>query len=436
MTVNYVSTKSLNFVKNLFWLYFLLLIFEGALRKWVLPGLATPLLIVRDPVAIFILFYVLVKKMWSPNQYVLIGWFLILISFITTLVAGHGNLTVALYGLRIMIIHFPVIFIMGKLWDKDDVHSIMKILLLLSIGMTFLVALQFFSPQTAWINRGVGADASGSGFSGAAGFYRVPGTFSFTNGLSMFYGWVVASLIYFWGFGKNHISKRLLMASTASFIIVLPMLISRTVIFETVISFMFYIIISKKGPASIFKLLFALVFLYFFFVIAQNISFFQTATNALLTRFENAGRSEGGVEGTILNRFLGGMYNSISDPNASFIGKGLGMGSNAGAQLLAGKRTFLVSEEEWGRLIGESGILIGLSLIFLRVVFLLNLVIKSWKLTFKNTNSLPWMLLSFGFVIMIQGQWSQPTSLGFAVLIGGSIIGAMNTSKDKLDLEV
>jgi hypothetical protein len=39
-------------LRQLLWLYFWLLIFEGALRKWLLPGLSTPLLLVRDPVAL------------------------------------------------------------------------------------------------------------------------------------------------------------------------------------------------------------------------------------------------------------------------------------------------------------------------------------------------------------------------------------------------
>lgn len=425
---------AIDFIKKLFWLYFILLLFEGALRKWVLPGLATPLLIVRDPVALFILFYVLVKRLWTPGGYVLIGWILILLSFISTLVAGHGNLFVAIYGLRIMMIHFPVLFVMGSLLNKEDIHQMMRVLLFISLGMTVLVALQFFSPQSAWVNRGIGADASGSGFSGAAGFYRVPGTFSFTNGLSLFYGWVVASLIYFWGFAQEKISRLLLLTATLSFVAVLPMLISRTVVFETVLSLLFYLLIAKKGIGSLMKIGFAALILYTFFVLAQNFSFFDTATNALTTRFDNAGRSEGGIEGTLVNRFLGGMYDALADPNSSFIGKGLGMGSNAGAQLLAGRRTFLVSEEEWGRLIGESGILIGLGLIFLRIVFLFSLLLKSWRSQIQNANALPWMLLSFGFVIMIQGQWSQPTSLGFAVLIGGSILAALKHKQKAINL--
>ena len=41
-----------NSLKIAIWLYLLLWIFEGALRKWILPSLATPLLVVRDPIAI------------------------------------------------------------------------------------------------------------------------------------------------------------------------------------------------------------------------------------------------------------------------------------------------------------------------------------------------------------------------------------------------
>lgn len=44
-------------LRKLLWLYFWLLIFEGALRKWILPGLSSPLLLVRDPVALLALLW-------------------------------------------------------------------------------------------------------------------------------------------------------------------------------------------------------------------------------------------------------------------------------------------------------------------------------------------------------------------------------------------
>ena len=42
------------FIKKLIWAYFFLLLFEGALRKWFLPGLSQGLLIIRDPIVIWI----------------------------------------------------------------------------------------------------------------------------------------------------------------------------------------------------------------------------------------------------------------------------------------------------------------------------------------------------------------------------------------------
>jgi hypothetical protein len=37
------------------------------------------------------------------------------------------------------------------------------------------------------------------------------------------------------------------------------------------------------------------------------------------------------------------------------------------------------------------------------------------------------MLMSFlGFVVILQAQWSQPTNLGFYVLIGGLIYASLN----------
>ena len=47
-----ITPARLKLLRQLLWLYFWLLIFEGALRRWLLPGLATPLLLVRDPIAL------------------------------------------------------------------------------------------------------------------------------------------------------------------------------------------------------------------------------------------------------------------------------------------------------------------------------------------------------------------------------------------------
>ena len=60
-------------LKKLFWLYFLLLIFEGALRKWILPQFSAPLLLVRDPVALWIIIEAYRTNKWPERWSIVIG---------------------------------------------------------------------------------------------------------------------------------------------------------------------------------------------------------------------------------------------------------------------------------------------------------------------------------------------------------------------------
>ena len=127
-----------------------------------------------------------------------------------------------------------------------------------------------------------------------------------------------------------------------------------------------------------------------------------------------------------MDRFVGGMAGAVLNaPNIPFFGYGIGMGTNVGAILISGDRRFLISEEEWGRIIGELGLLLGFIIIFIRVSFCLHVLKKGIK-ELRNGNTLPWMLLSCAFINVWQGGWAQPTSLGFATLEGGLILAAFN----------
>lgn len=425
-----VENRALRNLKLGVWLYFFLLIFEGALRKWVLPGLSEPLLIVRDPVAIWLLYYSLKEGYWNPNTVVVLIIFVTILGLISALLIGHGNIFVALYGFRITAVHFPLIFVIGNIFKLEDVVKMGKIVLWITIGMTILVGLQFFSPQSAWVNRGIGGDIGGSGFGGAAGFFRVPGTFSFTNGLSFYYGLATAFILYFWMTTRVQISKVLLVAATLALLAAIPLSISRTVLFELALTFAFSVAITGKKPKMLVRI-FSIVFLVVFLVvILSNFSFFNTARFAFEERLSSANQSEGGLKGVLVDRFLGGMYNAVTDDSFSFWGKGLGLGTNAGAKILTGTRAFLISEGEWGRIIGEMGLILGLMIILTRGGVVINLLSKAWC-SVKKENILPWMLMSFGAVMILQGQWAQPTTLGFSVLIGGLVISSLRDEKDQ-----
>jgi hypothetical protein len=408
------------------WLYFLLLIFEGALRKWVLPGLSSALLVVRDPLAMWLIY-----KTWKsgqlPSNFYLSSIILINgISFIAALALGHGSLPVALYGLRIMLFHFPLMFVIGRLFTRDDVIKMGRVTLWIAIPMTVLVAIQFYSPQSAWVNRGVGGDVEGAGFSGAMGFFRPPGTFSFTNGNTLFYGFVACFLFYFW-LDIKQINKFVLLAATAALFIMIPISLSRGLFFQIGVSIIFAVLIVVQKPGYIGY--FVIAVLVFAVVLAglSFIPFVSTAIEAFLFRFDSASDIEGGLKGTLGDRFLGGMVSALTDSaDMPFFGYGLGMGTNAGSVLLQGgeERAFLIAEQEWARVIGEMGPLLGVLVIAIRSAFCFKISLASYHKLAVN-DFLPWMLLSFGVLNVLQGQWAQPTALGFSTLIGGLMIAAL-----------
>ncbi|WPP52898.1 hypothetical protein [Catalinimonas niigatensis] len=419
-------------LKQGIWIYFLLLIFEGALRKWFLPSLATPLLIVRDPLAIWLIIKVWQRGLLPANIY-LAGIILIGITGIfTATLLGHGSLPVALFGARILLVHFPLMFVIGFIFSREDVVKVGKITLWIAVPMTVLMALQFYSPQSAWVNRGVGGDMEGAGFSGAMGYMRPPGTFSFTNGLTLFYSFVAAYVFYFWLHIKS-INKLVLIGATLGLLAAIPLSISRSLFFSVGVTLIFTLIAVSHKPQYVSKVIVATFGLIIALVILSQTSFFQTAIEVFTDRLENANKSEGGLGGVLLDRYLGGLLEAIvgsETENSPFFGYGLGMGTNVGSMLLTGDLKYLISEGEWGRLIGEMGPLMGIAVILLRLGFCAKITIASYQKLISG-DMLPWILLSFCLLNVPQGQWAQPTALGFSTLIGGLMIASFHNPKEK-----
>lgn len=407
------------------WAYFLLLIFEGALRKWFLPALATPLLIVRDPLAIWLLVATWRRGILPANAYLTSIVVITTLAFFTAVLFGHGNLFVAVFGARILLIHFPLMFVIGRIFTREDVVKMGIALLWIAVPMAVLVALQFYSPQSALVNRGVGGDMEGGGFNGGAlGYFRPPGTFSFTTGLTQFYSFAAPFIFYFWLYPKG-VSRLLLIAATASLFAVVPMSISRGLLFQVGISAIFMFIATLRQPRYLGHMLLAACGAVLVVVALSQTAFFQTAIEVFTLRFDNASSTEGGLQGTLVDRYLGNLLEPIVQGiKQPFFGYGLGMGTNVGSTILTGSSGFLISEGEWGRLIGEMGLLLGIAAIIIRVSFCVKVGLACYAKLATN-DFLPWLLLSFGLLIIIQGQWAQPTALGFSTLIGGLLIASL-----------
>jgi len=421
-------------LKKGIWVYFVLLIFEGALRKWVLPGLAAPLLIVRDPVAIWLIVVAWQRGLLKSNLSLSATFVISILGLVTALMYGHGNLLVGIYGVRTLLLHFVLIFIIGNVFNRDDVLKIGKALLWMSIPMTVLLILQFYSPQSAWVNLGIGGDTAGGGFSGALGYFRPPATFSFTNGTALFYSLSACYIFYFWFSPKKYIKKPVLIAASVALAIAIPMSISRTLFFMVVFTALFVLLAFARNARRTGTMITAVLVLVVIFVALSQLSFFQTATDVFSSRFNNASEIEGGLSGTFGERYLGGLFNAFNvSGNLPFFGYGIGMGTNVGSQLLTGENQFLIAEGEWGRLVGELGLVLGSAIIIIR----LGLTVKIAILAFKKLSVgdfLPWILTSYCVLTVPQGQWAQPTTLGFSVLVAGLTIAAFSVPKQEKEI--
>jgi hypothetical protein len=80
------------------------------------------------------------------------------------------------------------------------------------------------------------------------------------------------------------------------------------------------------------------------------------------------------------------------------------------------------------------GSILGTFILFLRIAICIKIFIEGYK-GLKVNNILPWLLLSVDFQLISQGQWAQPTALGFAVLYAGLNIAAFKTGETNLKTE-
>jgi hypothetical protein len=425
MTNNTTKIENFSSIKIAIWLYFFLWIFEGALRKWVLPSLATPLLIVRDPVAIYIILRAIYLNVKFTNAYLVCAYIITLLSLIITITFGHGNLFVGVYGARIMLLHFPLIFIIGAVFTKEDILKMGYVLLAFNILMTLIVYLQFISPQTAFINIGLGGEGS-AGFGGESGYFRPPGTFSFITGLASFYIMVSVFIFYFWLSGER-ISKILLICSTLALIFALPLTISRTAVGGVVLVGVFAFIGSSTGIKSIMKLVFTVFIIFILFTVLQKTTtIFSLGTEVFMDRVDTASVQSGGFKESFFSRAVDGFVSPIVNlmKLPLFVGK-LGMGTNAGAQMLSGSNGFLIAEDELSRIAGEQGLVLGGGIIILRLGLALSLFLKSIRLPNEN-KLLPLIFCGTALFSLTQGQWAQPSMLGYSVMVTGLLLASIN----------
>ena len=194
-------------MRKLIWIYFVLLMMEGALRKWLLKSFSEPLLIIRDPVELLIYYQAFNSGLFPDNSRIrfLIG--LGIVSIPLAILGGSMDVAPILYGVRTNCLHFPLIFIIPKVFNYQDVIKVGRAILWLAPIMTFVVINQFQAGRDDIWN--VAAGGRGHQLETSGGKVRASGTFSFVSGIVYYYAILIAFIII--GFLRPITYSRLLL---------------------------------------------------------------------------------------------------------------------------------------------------------------------------------------------------------------------------------
>lgn len=402
-------------LRRLSYAYIALVLLEGALRKWFLTGFSDLLLLVRDPIVLAAYGLALSTRKFPKNHYVVLGILLMVVWSITTLLFGHQNITVTIFGIRANYLHFPMAFVMASVFYRSDVIQIGRWWLIGTLVMTVIIVLQFTSPQSAWINQGVGGVGS-AGFSGAMGRFRPPGTFSFIVGVVWFYTFAVA-FIMAGILQHNRYPKWLLLSAAIAILIAIPVSISRTLILSAALTVVVSLFASSLQKNALLRYLKIGVFTLIAIAGASQFPVFDDAKEAFFERWETSTSDDyGGIQGAIIwritNEFTGPF---LLEEDIPFFGQGIGAGTQVGAQVLSGTRGFQLGEGEWFRLTAEGGLLIGGLYILWRIALCIALF-KYSLISFSKGNGLGFIFLSATAYNLLVGQLGQSTILGFTVI--------------------
>lgn len=407
---------------SLVWLYFALLILEGVLRKWVFPEWSDALLIVRDPVAAFILYlglrdgYVpmggLMRRLrWVPLAFVLLAT--------VQLTVYHVPAATLLFGLRTFFLHPPVIFVMARVLDGRDLRRFVMAMVVVAVPIAFLMVAQFRASPEDWINRGAGVGSSQ--LLSALHRVRPAGPFSFITGPVCYFSLLMACLITV-HLNRLRISPLVEGYGWVALLVATSVSGSRALAFGLVPVLLAAVVVLARRPVLTGTILRSVVIGATVVMTVWG----SSAINEGLAVFDARMQQSGGV-----HNLVGRSTDAYTQAVSAFIetpawGLGLGLGTNAGSAL-ADRPAFALGEGEWSRVLYEAGSILGAAYLAWRVwlcTWLFRLSLRA-----AATGAVLPMTV-FGAVLsnLLLGQWGQPTTQGFAVLGAGVCLAACHVA--------
>jgi hypothetical protein len=341
-------------------------VLQGALRKWVFPGMAILYLIQDVPLLIAYIYALWKGLVWGGK----LAWVCIVIAIVISiqtmlqLILLSIHLRTAVIGLHHYIFYLPILFIAPVSFNFKHRLRFVRWNLIAIVPMAMIATLQSRSPKGAWINRTSAGDDTAMGLAGDT--VRATGTFNFTAFYSIWCGIATALVVGEWLMPpgrRSFKSKILLLVCTLSAVLATMVSGSRSAVALSALGFMggFAAVIVTRNVRLIVRFAAVLVLLPILTVVAALVS--PASFNAVLDRFSGEA-NEQSLNTRVQKILLGFTYS----PAFSVLGVGIGYGIPAANPSAGAAVGILLSENEPIRLVQEMGSFTGTGLVLIRYV--------------------------------------------------------------------
>lgn len=420
--VSGAAANRLSLTGRLFISVMLVIIFEGAVRKWVAESSTLPLILLRDLIAAFTVARAFTRGhfrrlpqlssimlAWSAG---VLGWGLL------QLTLGESNFAVLLIGLRFWLLYFWFGIAAAAGMSERDYLVSLRVLLATLLLMAPLAVLQHQSPPGAFINKSLDDDEE-SIFVVIAGIVRTTGTFSFTSGFTIFINVCAPFALGAFEARKRKVSHRIIALAVLGGLIACALVSgARASIVYTGGMLAMYLLgnlvfapVRRKGLALIAAVIAVAA-------VAGLAYVFQSAVEATQERFQIAAESESFQE-RLTAIFLG--ERGVLD-RVDWLGAGIGIGSNLAQYVqFSGRTVFVYSETEAGRTLIEGG-LAGAAFTLLKVAVVVGGIAIALRRSIQVRAVFPtlvWVAISLALVTWpVIGQLTANGMFGVLLALG------------------
>ena len=405
-------------VRACIWLYIILWLVEGALRKWLVPGLSSYVLFIREPIVLTAYALAVSRRVFPMNGFVIVIGILSFMGFMSSLMQAQVNLVVTLYGARSYFLHFPLIFLIGHVMNRDDVEKLGRMFLYTAPPLALLMTMQFVSSPSSSLNNGAGGSIGGQ-MIGAMGHARPSATFSFANGIPLYLSLLMAFTVHGYTRGELY-PKWVLWGALGSVLIGTVVSVSRNAVVSVLLVVVAFVVMGVFYPTYVRKFVGLGVVVIVLGGLLSMLPVFSSGMDSLQSRFQDGGA----ISSSIGGRFFGDLvnpWNSFLDVDV--FGMGMGRATNA-AQLYTGNSDMLI-ENEWLRTLYEMGWVVGTAFLAMRVVISCWLLWRA-HLALLEGNALSGLILSSCIVSILMTPLGLTTGQGFLSFAAGLCLAAEN----------